>query len=585
MDGGTCRQEISHRTSVRSGLRSTPGEKQQVDLLVRHFLSRFFDNELVPPLADARVPLIHILALLAVPGLLTSFNVITKYAALARGPAALHHGAVLDDRLFFSYFSMVVIGFVTAFEWDSLFPDRRDYSILVPLPIRARTLFSGKIRALCIFLVLFSCGVNLFSTLLFPLVSQRGAEVNAGVAIVAHAVTVFAGDSFVFFSVVACQGLFMNVFGFRVFKRTSRAIQFLLMVLFLSVFFLMPRISFDALSRNEAFLNWFPPAWFLGLHQTIAPSGEIRLENLAHRALWALGAALIAFALTYYLSYKRHLQRTLESEEPGRSESGIWKSVMPVLHELVLRDIRERAYFCFVAKTVMRSHRQRILLGAYIGVGVAFVVMALLTVIGRKGMEGLSQVDSSLLSIPLVLSFFILVGMRMIFSIPAELGSNWAFKLAEGEGRLRGVAAVHKVMLFLGVIPLFAGLLPIYLIGWGWQTALLHVSYGLVLALFLIECLLFKLNKIPFTCSYLPGKANLKLLWWVYLFMFTTYAYGMAEVEQRLLQRPTRFIFFYAAAFTVIAWMIRRRRNRSAASHFIYDETPGPLVRTLDLNA
>ena len=97
------------------------------------------------------------------------------------------------------------------------------------------------------------------------------------------------------------------------------------------------------------------------------------------------------------------------------------RRVIPVLHRLVLRETRERAYFCFVAKTVMRSQRQRILLGAYIGVGVAFVVMALLTVISRKGMEGLRQVDSSLLSIPLVLSFFILVGMRMIFSIPA----NW----------------------------------------------------------------------------------------------------------------------------------------------------------------
>jgi hypothetical protein len=568
---------------VRSALRAAPGEKQQVALLVQHFLSRFFDNELVPPLADARVPLIHILALLAVPGLLIPFNLITKYAELARGPAALHHSAVMDDRLFFSYFSMVVIGFVTAFEWDSLFPDRRDYSILVPLPIRARTLFSGKIRALCIFLVLFSCDVNLFSTLLFPLLSQRGAEVNAGVAIVAHAVTVLAGDSFVFFSVIACQGLFMNVFGYRAFKRASRAIQFLLMVLFLSVFFLMPRISFDALSRNEALLNWFPPAWFLGLHQTMAPSGEVRLDDLAYRALGALGAALAAFALTYYLSYKRHLQRTLETEEPGGSESSIWNRVVPILHQLVLKDTRERAYFCFVAKTLLRSHKHRILLGAYIGAGVAFVVMGLLTVISRKGLEGLRQVDSSLMSIPLVLSFFILVGMRMVFSIPAELGSNWAFKLAEGEGRLRGAAAVHKVMLFLGVIPLFAGLLPIYLIWWDWQTSLLHVSYGLVLALFLIECLLSKLNKIPFTCSYLPGKANLKLLWWVYLFLFTTYAYGMTGVEQWLLRRPTRFVVFYAAAFTIVAWMIRRRRSRSTASHFIYDETPGPLV--LDLKA
>jgi hypothetical protein len=567
---------------VRSRLLSAPGEKQQIDLLTKHFLSRFFDNELVPPLAEARIPLIHILALLAVPGLLISFNLITKYAALARGPAALHHAAALDDRLFFLYFSMVVIGFVTSFEWDSLFPDRRDYSILVPLPIRARTLFLGKIKALCIFLVLFSCDVNIFSTLLFPLISQRGAEVNAGFAIVAHAVTVFAGDSFAFFSVVACQGLFMNVFGYRAFQRASRAIQFLLMVLFLSVFFLMPRISFEALNRNEALLHWFPPAWFLGLHQTISQTGDIRLEALAHRALWALGAALAAFILTYFLSYRRHLQKTLDAEERGKSEWGIWKRVLPALHLLVLRDIRERAYFCFVSKTLLRSQKHRILLGAYMGVGVAFVVMALLTLISRKGLAGLREVDSSLMSIPLVLSFFILVGMRVVFGIPAELGSNWAFKLTEGEGRVRCIAAVHKAMLFLGVIPLFAGLLPIYVAWWGWQTALLHVSFGLVLALFLIECLIFRLNKIPFTCTYLPGKANLKLLWWVYLFLFTTYAYAMTGVEQWLLQRPTRFAFFYAGAFTVVAWMIRRR-NRSTASHFIYDETPGPLVRPLEL--
>jgi hypothetical protein len=375
----------------------------------------------------------------------------------------------------------------------------------------------------------------------------------------------------------------MNVFGYRAFRRASRAIQFLLMVLFLSVFFLMPRISFEALSQNEVLLNWFPPAWFLGLHQTISQSGDIRLETLGHRALWALSAALVAFILSYFLSYKRHLHKTLDAEERAKGESGIWKNVVPVLHQLVFRDTGERAYFCFVTKTVVRSQRHRILLGAYIGVGVAFVVMALLTLISRKGLAGLRQVDSSLMSIPLVLSFFILVGMRVVFSIPAELGSNWAFKLAEREGRVRCIAAVHKAMFFLGVIPLFAGLLPIYLAWWDWQTALLHLSYGLVLALFLIECLIFRLNKIPFTCSYLPGKANLKLLWWVYLFLFTTYAYAMAEVEQWLLERPARLVFFYAAAFTVIGWMIRRR-NRSTASHFIYDETPGPLVRPLDLS-
>lgn len=65
-------------------------EKCQRALLVEHFLDRLFDSELVSRQAEARITLIQILAVLAVPGLLISIELINKYADLAAGsgPAA-----------------------------------------------------------------------------------------------------------------------------------------------------------------------------------------------------------------------------------------------------------------------------------------------------------------------------------------------------------------------------------------------------------------------------------------------------------------------------------------------------------------
>ena len=72
------------------------------------------------------------------------------------------------DRYVFVCYSMVVMGFVMTFKWDSLFPDRRDYLILTPLPISLREFFVAKVIALCSFLLLFVVAINLFSCVLIP---------------------------------------------------------------------------------------------------------------------------------------------------------------------------------------------------------------------------------------------------------------------------------------------------------------------------------------------------------------------------------------------------------------------------------
>ena len=53
--------------------------------------------------------------------------------------------------------------------------------------------------------------------------------------------------------------------------------------------------------------------------------------------------------------------------------------------------------------------------------------------------------------------------------------------------------------------------------------------------------LLIGLHRIPFTCSYVPGRANVKLLWWLYLFALIGYSYQMARLEIWLLADPWRW--------------------------------------------
>ena len=139
-------------------------------------------------------------------------------------------------------------------------------------------------------------------------------------------------------------------------------------------------------------------------------------------------------------------------------------------------------------------------------------------------------------------------------------------------------------MIVLGVIPLFALLLPLHAVLWGWRPAALHILFGTVVSLLLVEALLVNFEKFPFACSYLPGKANLKVSWPLYLFSFTTYISVMLTLEYWMLLRPLRFLWLVAVALAVLgALAVYRRRVIGHELVLVYDEQPEPLVRTLNL--
>ena len=561
--------------------------REQFVLLVRHFFGRFFDNELVSPHGEMNSSVGKILAVLASPGLVC-FWLFTKYSYLSLQPADVMESASLPDKLFFLTYSMVVMGFVTILEWDALFPDRRDYSILIPLPIGLRSIFIAKIASLCALMLIFFVDINSFSILLFPpLYTRRGTSVfELLTSFGAHLKAVLSATAFIFLFFVALQGLLMNVLSFRSFKRLSTYVQLasvFVLLLMLLLFFEIAALLDSSQMRH--LLYYFPPAWFLGLYEIDLGKAD-PLPGSAAIAMKALAAVFGGTVLAYAVSYKRHVRKSLESEEVFHiAPSWVSKVLAVVADRLILKHDLERASFYFIGKTIVRNRKHWLYLSAYVGVGLAFVLQSLLGALSRSASDTFSRPGIALLSVPLILSFFVLSGMRYIFTIPSDLKSNWVFQLSAQEDPSQLLSGARKAMFIFGILPLYALLCPAYLFLWGLATTLFHAFFGMALSLILIECLLLDFRKIPFTCSYLPGKANITTHWIFYWLMFTTYAYSMAALEFWMLRSGARMAAGYMLAMLAMGTVIvfRNRQHENSLS-FIFEDEPEPTVRTLNLS-
>jgi hypothetical protein len=557
-------------------------------VLVRHFFGRFFDNELVSSQGEVHATLAKVIGLLASPGLIC-FWLMPKYTMLVFVPPKVAEAASLSDKMFFITFAMVVMGFVTVLEWDALFPDRRDFTILIPLPIHLPTIFAAKIVSLIGFVVMFFIAANAIHTFLYPFIAMGRYAMFLGVlgSIGVHATVMLAATAFIFFLFVAVQGVVMNVLSFRAFRRVSTYVQLLsVLALLLMLLLFLDTQSLIHSAKNRNLLYFFPPMWFLGWYETMLGQPE-PLPGCREIAIRALQGVLVLSALSYAVSYKRHVKRSLEAEEIlDVAPSRISTLLCAFANRSIVAKPLEQASFYFTGKTLVRSRKHWLYLAAYVGVGFALMLQALVGVFSRNGNPAIDAPNPSLLSVPLIVSFFVLSGMRVVFAIPAELKANWVFQLSEADGREECLAGVRKAMLIFGALPLFVALAPVYGFLWGWPTAVFHTFFDIVLSLLLIELLLVKFHKIPFTCSYLPGKANITGLWFIYWLGFATYAYSMASLEAWVLQNSLRIAALYLLGCAAVATAVfYRNRHLQEGFTLIFEDTPEPVVRTLNLSA
>jgi hypothetical protein len=557
-------------------------------LLARHFFGRFFDNDIVAQDSDMRTNAIQALGFVAVPGMFVAFSM------LPSSPRFDHPFAngwnVIASYYFFVVYSMVVMGFVMVFEWDALFPDRRDYIVITPLPLGERTIFWSKLAALIVFLGLFLIDANIMGLVLGTIVtSGPGGLTMAAKLVVVQAAACLSGGAFVAMSFAALQGLLINCLTARAFRRVSPWAQMASMAVLIVALFLTPFLAMalrPLFEQHSPLLRWYPPFWFLSLYLDNLPGhpAGTMFHELAGLAPRAVAISAVAFAVTYFTGYWRHARRVMDGMEstgdpPGRLRAAFDRFA----NSYLLPHPLERATFHFITNTMLRSARHRLFLATVGGVAIAIT----LPTIGWLGLKPGSAMfvftPAGLLTAPLILTFLCVVGLRAAFNLPAELRANWLFQTAESEGGMRHIRAARKWIVVMGLLPMSIVVLPVEIAFRGWE-GVVHLTFAVALGLVLLNALLIWFRKIPFTCSYFPGKMSMGAMALVLVVGFVLFVLAMARLETNWMHQPFKLAAFYgvcAAALAGLRWL--EDHEFRIDDVLIYEDEPEPAVRTLEL--
>lgn len=540
-------------------------------LVLKLFRDRFLENDTVSPGGGFQTNIYQLLGILAtIGGFIVIYGVPAFLVVALRPLTPRTEGTLRSFQLFFAAYSFGIAGFAAIFHWDMLFPDRRDFLILAPFPIRLREIAGAKFTALIAFLLMLAVALN---------VAPDGAvAAMGGVRLGAAQLAVTVGASiFAFLAVMAGQGILISVTSPRIFRRISPWIQMFgmsAMVMTVLGFPVYSAMFQRALAEKHIWLYLFPPAWFCGLYELLLGGQNPFLASLGMLAIKMTALAMLVILVTWGLGFRRHFRRTLEGDDAGglgKTRPRAWR-----VPKWLIGSQEERALFGFAGRTLARSQKHQFFLATYLSVGAAIALFFGVAV--RDGKAALSPDGER--SVAFVLGFFVISGFRAAFQFPSELAGNWIFRLTEARWTEVSRSATRKLVLALSLVPLLIFALPLEIEVWNWPIVLEHSVVQLLGAALLVELMFWNFDKVPFTCSYFPGTTSLALLIVLYVYGITGYSFQMADLERKMERHWAGAVLFFAAAIIALIWSWRRH---PMADGVRFDGSE-PVVRTLELS-
>jgi hypothetical protein len=507
-------------------------------VLVRAFLAQFFASDSVTSDHQLRQAMIGVLAFLVMPGFLIPFQLSSAFEfAAIRFPALLDPLTRLMVSIFVTY-SMVTIGVIAAFAWDSLGFSRLDAMVLGPLPVRGRTVIAAKLVAMAIFLLAASAGINALTAVPFSMIaSNHKAVVSAGRQMVAHMGATMCAATFVFCACVTLRALLGLMSRGR--AAIASLVQFSLVSALLCFIVFVPtalqvvpvaragRRAVQFAVRQQAIPAWSPTNWFLGLYEVLRGSGDGQFDRAAAQALVFTLAVVAAAILTTFVGYRRQLQLALTpaASTGARRAATVQRTIAALLTG---RDPMARAISNFILATIARNRAQQAPIAINAAIGLAIAVAGLSR--GAADIASLLRPRTAVLWIPLVLGYWTIIGLRAAFFVPSELPASWSFRSNAPDHARAYWSAVRASMIAFIVPPvLLIDLLLAPLLGWR-----MAVSYALVtsaVVILLAEVVALTIDFIPFTRAYRPGHAKLKTRWPLYLLGLYVFAFWPARLQ------------------------------------------------------
>jgi CubicO group peptidase (beta-lactamase class C family) len=400
----------------------------------------------------------------------------------------------------------------------------------------------------------------------------------------AYWITMAAAGAFIFCCVLAVQGIAAQLLPRRWFLRISSILQLTAFATIVGVYFTQPMFAgalqiIDA--QGSGPLSWSPSYWFLGLMQQLR--GSPALAILARRAWIGLAMAVSVTGVAYALSYFRTLRKIVE--EPDILPGARRLSWLPRFG-----SAPQTAIVQFSIRTLMRSRQHRVILAFYLSIGFAMTIFLLRTpavterVLETLVVDPLHEVSIPILASTLIMVISSAVGTRVLFSMPMDLGANWLFRITSGLDGARYLTAARRSLLALSVVPLWVGSAVLCFSLWPWRQAAAHIVALGLFGIILADACTFAFRKIPFTCSYLPGKSqvHMVILGALGLLYFTLFA---VRYERDVLasERATAVLL---GALLVAAVAVRWRSvalAKSDTAWLRFEDVPGDEILVLGI--
>jgi hypothetical protein len=548
-------------------------------LLFRHFLRQLASFEATSTGGEAKYAIIAVVSLLAGPGYLAAVAAArgSRWLALSREGRVPPELWLWKQEWLLLAVSLVTVSALVAVQWRSFVLDGRDYRILGLLPVRRRTVMSARLQSLLVVVLLLHVAINTLPGLWLPVASPFG-YLRAAFALQAALLmqTVFACCA-----IVALQGMVRLFLPAGAARRVSLALQALVLLAAALLFVAEGSISRLAFAMRDGAhpVNWIVPVvWFRALYVELLGVDSAPLAAQARVALVATAVAVAAAVPCSLLGYRD------ATGEGHRCGGGLAASRLGALLDGGRARPVARAVSFFVEAALLRSASAGLIARGLFVVGVALTLSGLIGLALRDIGYSAPVLPARPLHAPaFVLPFFALVGLRLAAVYPASLEANWIFRLTEAPGSADYATGIRRSALRAVVFPLLALLAIPYAFLWGPSAAAAHLALALLVALVTVEWLFVGFTKVPFTCTYQPGKANLRVTWPRHAAIFVVYCGLLPSLAARVEARPGLYALTLGLLLFVWRWLVRRHVRQARSSRLVFDDAAASPLTVLDL--
>jgi hypothetical protein len=186
---------------------------------------------------------------------------------------------------------------------------------------------------------------------------------------------------------------------------------------------------------------------------------------------------------------------------------------------------------------------------------------------------------------PMTMMLLAIPAVRLALAVPLDLRSNWVFRMTEdAAGRAEVAAASVRIVLALGVaLPLaLTGPVQWWVLG---RSAVGMIALEALMGWLLVEWVMADWSRIPFTCSYIPGKGFVPHMFVkafaVYMF-FTTATMLILRIA---LARPLAGLLVALITATAAGALSLYRTRHAPLTPLMFDDELPTDVNPLRLNA